>query len=304
MPEEYITLMHAFNTDEDFPYHLETVLRERLYKGYGQFDALYPAIIDTIQSTKNKERYMGLQADLELIETKALEPFKDASMGEKEVEVYNHKFGRTISFPLELIEDDDRAIFSFIPEKFGEAAKRVLDRAVFTELTASANYNVAKGNLVQTNTSLTYEGLKEAWELFMAQTDVNGQPIVIEPDTLVVPYTLYIDAWKLMGTPELVDTTAEARGAGVHDKGSHRYPHFFAGRFNVIRCPYLTDTNAWYLIKAKSWGVLQERVPLEISATTTTNDMVIKWDAYMTRARIRFGVGTLDHKFLVKSAGT
>ena len=300
---EYQSLQHAFNTDQDFPYHLETVLRERLYKGYGQYDAFYPSIIDTVPSTKNKERYMGLHADLEFVETNILEPFKDASMGEKEVEIYNHKFGRMISFPIELIEDDDRGVFNIVPTKFGEAAKRCIDKAVFDELIDTTNYSEANGNIVGITPALTYEGLKEAWELFMAQTDVNGHPIVVEPDTLIVPYTLYIDAWRLMGTPDLTITTAETRGAGIEDTGSHRYPHFFKGRFNVMMVPYLTDTDAWYLIRAKDWGVLQERVPLNIITTTSTNDQVIKMDAYMTRARMRFGVGVLDHRFIVKSPG-
>jgi len=93
------------------------------------------------------------------------------------------------------------------------------------------SYTTSQSN--KGTTAFSADNLKTAFEAMRAFKDPSGDPLLVqEPDVLMVPNALYEDALDAIGV-RTVSTGGENRLAGIVD---------------VIRNPYMSETNDWYLM--------------------------------------------------------
>lgn len=126
---------------------------------------------------------------------------------------------------------------------------------------------------------LTFENLETVWRHMVEQqaVDENGNPIIVMPDTLLVPPHLYVDAWKIL-TSEYLPHTATTP--------SIRNPMF--QKFQILEWPALTHQNGWFLLEARRGLTALTRKELEIDMF---QDMTSK--SWKASVNARFG-GMVD----------
>jgi phage major head subunit gpT-like protein len=231
-------------------------LRKIFDKHQKQYKDYISLIFNVEDSQKAQEFNLGIGDLGEMDEWQASGAkisYEDFSKGFKST--YTHrKYSKGIQIERELLEDD----------LYSEIKKRVrkLSRVVYftTQKHAAGVFNFAfsAGYLGPDNkplcatdhpkmpgSSSTFSN-KGARELnannveltrtdMLSWTDDKGNPIMIVPDTLLVPPALRKKAIIIAETDEEPDTT---------DHGIN----VWKGHLNVIEWPFLTDTNAWFLV--------------------------------------------------------
>lgn len=136
-----------------------------------------------------------------------------------------------------------------------------------------------------TSTALTGANFDAAVQQMEQLVDHRGNPMDIQPDTLVVGPALRATARNLFGV-------ASDFGAAATPSGAPDNPYYQAVR--VIVEPYITGSN-WYLFdtsKALKPFIVQDADMLELSTLNSVNDeFVIMNDSFFYGTRARFGVG-------------
>lgn len=143
---------------------------------------------------------------------------------------------------VDMINDDLNALTG-VPRGLGRGGVIGLIEAFWTEFMDNGAFFVAGNNNVSAG-ALGIAGLAAANNVFMKQTDENGDYILATPRYLVVPTELEPQAMDLYSQTNLV-------GGNTTTFGQNRY----AGKFQPVSTPYLSDsrftgnsTTAYYLI--------------------------------------------------------
>ena len=97
-----------------------------------------------------------------------------------------------------MIINDDLGGFMRVPAAMGNRAARLIDQLFFARLLKNpaqpdgkALFSAAHKNLLTgASSALSAESLKKAIQIFLDQTDSDGQPISVEPRILLVPTAL------------------------------------------------------------------------------------------------------------------
>jgi phage major head subunit gpT-like protein len=133
---------------------------------------------------------------------------------------------------------------------------------------------------------LTQTALENAEIAIGNWPDERGLPISAMAKTLVVPVDQKFTAEKILGTKFEVDTNNNTINP-------------MAGKYRVVVSPYLTDTDAWFLITDVPEGLIfQRRAPAEMNKDgefTTLNMRFSIWG--------RFGVGAINARCAYGSPG-
>ena len=205
-------------------------------------------------------------------------------------------YGKIFSLTREMIYNDDLGAFLKVPEGMGARAARKIDQLFFTRLLANPTQGDGKAlfhtdhkNLkVGTTTALSGDSLALAIQMFLDQTDADGQPINVSPKFLLVPTSLKMTARELLNSVTLFAT-------GSTDK--KRIPTYNAladEELEVVASPYLSNSNytgasakAWYLfaepavVDTFEIGYLKGRtVPMVEQGETDFDRLGIKFRVY------------------------
>jgi phage major head subunit gpT-like protein len=128
-------------------------------------------------------------------------------------------------------------------------------------------------------TALSVDAMIAAEQAMMGFTDSKGNPMVVVPDTLIVPLGLKATAETIVGSPL-------RSGVGNNDANT-------LSGYKVVVSPYLTDSNNWFLVDsmlAKQYLNFYWRVPIEFTADPKSDfDLEMRMRGYM---RYSFG---FDH---------
>lgn len=174
------------------------------------------------------------------------------------------KRGRRIAFTFEAGVNDDLDMLRDIPERLARAARRTEEREVTEEYVASTGphatlYSTGNANLVVTgngaasnNPPLSIAGLQDAFTVLGNMVDEEGEPIVLDAVTLVVPPALEVTARNILSATELrFDTIAPGATSGVNQQ--LMTANWMRNRVNLQVNPYAAIINttsghtAWYL---------------------------------------------------------
>ncbi len=219
---------------------------------------------------------------------------KYTTLQESKQTIQVETFAEGIRFTRQAFINDDLGVFSIIPSAFVRHWNTTRGDLVWKLVTDNgkmednkALFHADHGNLI--SGALNETTLAAGKTALAKQTDVAGSLIRVLPRFLVVPPELEIVAKKL------VTATTPAKSDDVN---------VFAGAFDVIVEPRLTDPNAWYLmadpyaVDHLYYAYLEGNEALRVNSTEE-----FKTDSMDYAVRGDFGAAVIDYRGLVKSTG-
>lgn len=238
---------------------------------------------------------------------------KDGGLIEEGAKNQLETYGKKFCLTRKMIINDDLGAFMKVPTAMGNRAARLIDQLFFSRLLANpvqadgkALFSSAHKNILGgASSALSAESLKKAIQLYLDQTDADGQPIAVEPKYLLVPTALKHLAVELTRGATLImsgsDNTVRPAINVLADEN-----------LQVVSSPYLGNSaytgssqSAWYLfgspntIDTFELGFLKgKRTPTVERGETDFNTLGMWFRVYFD-----LGVREQDHRGMVKANG-
>ena len=288
-----------------YPVLLASGVKANFYEGYKLNKTIFQEIVSVESSTKREERYGGLFETQLPTEVLPGENYLDSNLGEKVRYIANHKYGKILSLDMELIWHDQQGQILRKARDLGRGARLHQESTVINYLidadgdnyrTSSAAagtdiYTTGQVNLL--TTALSASQLEVAIQTMRRQTDDNGNPVLVMPDTFLGPLQLEGDIHRIL--------KAQGRTA-VANQDNDQYNYLkeqFGGSWRILTSPFFSadDANDWYLMD-RSMGSLIYQEVLPITVVEETGDSGSMFDRDVKRFKVMnyFGVGLLDHR--------
>jgi len=308
------TIRAAFST-VSLPGILNNVANKKLLKAFQAQPVIATRLCSEgeLNDFKESERYR-------LTDVGDLEPvapdgeLKHGGLTEEKATNQLGTYGKIFSLTRQMIYNDDLGAFLKVPEGMGARAARKIDQLFFqrllsnpTQADTKALFHADHGNYkAGADTALSIDSLGEAVQMFMDQTDADGQPINVSPKFLLVPTALKMTARELLNSTLLI-------AVGSTDK--QRIPTYNAiadEDLTLVVSPYLSNANytgassvAWYLfadpaiVDTFEIGYLKgRRTPTVEKGETDFNTLGIQFRVYFD-----LGVREQDYRGMVKFKG-
>lgn len=192
-------LLQEVMTTSDFPLFTADILDRTIMGAYRAYPKIWPKYLGsrTVRDFRQAKLFAfdGLEAYLSPILPEMTE-YPAAAMAESRYTLQVQKYGRRVPFTWELFLADDLDFLGTIPTRLGNAAVRSEDRFA-TDLWTDANgpdatfFSAAHVNLLTgADSALSTASLQTALSMLASQLDVDGEPIIFDGFTLVVPPAL------------------------------------------------------------------------------------------------------------------
>lgn len=199
----------AMSTD-DFQFLFGQIIDRQILGAYSATEKSWPTYAKraTVRDFRQVKRYYVDGGQGQLGQVDELEPYPEAHLSDGEYGYEVQKWGRRLSLSWETIVNDDLDAFRTLPERLGIAAARTEEKFV-TELFVDASgphasfFTSNNGNIVPNNPVFGVAGLRAAMTLLLTMKDTDGEPIVAESMTLVVPPHLYVEANEIVNATSL-----------------------------------------------------------------------------------------------------
>lgn len=223
-------------------------------------------------------------------------------------------YGKKFCLTRKMIINDDLGAFMKVPTAMGNRAARLIDQLFFSRLLANpaqadgkALFSGGHRNLLSgASSALSAEALKKAIQIFLDQTDADGQPINVEPRILLVPTALKHLAIELTKGATLI------MAGGAENTIRPAVNVLADENLQVVSSPYLANSGytgasatAWYLFGAPGQvdtfeiGYLNgKRTPTVERGETDFNTLGLWFRVYFD-----LGVREQDHRGMVKANG-
>lgn len=300
-------------TTSDFPGLMLNVANKTLLTAYEQFPTTYQLWTRTVPASDFKPMTrvkFGSFPTLPIVEQGA--DFQFAKINDSYTQYAIGKYGEIFSLTRETIINDDLAAFTQIPMRFGQAAKRTIDATVYKLINSNPSITstiVVNGvpQQVTANVFSTTFGtlgtaglislttLDEAHKLFMAQTDISGNPISVTPKYLLVP--------------PAIRSTANSWMRSTFVPGVYNEVNTYANYAEIIESPFLASAQggsdlAWYLLGDPSIVDTVEVAFLDgREAPVVEMNPSFANDGVAFKVRLDFGTAIIDHRGLFMNAG-
>ncbi len=314
-------------TTSDFPLYTADVLDRAILGAYSAFPRIWPQYLGrrTVRDFRTAKLFAfdGGEAYLTEIIPEMTE-YPSAALSETQYTLRVYKHGRRIPFSWEMFLADDLDMLSSIPARLGTAAARTEDRiatALYVGTTGpdSTFFSAGHANVVTANPALSTAGLQLALTLLGSQTDVDGEPILFDGYSLVVPPALGLTADVIINATEyrlvVSGNTTIVKGNGL---GSN---------LKVVVNPYIgkiatsNQTTSWFVFgnpidgrpaatMAFLRGYEQPQVFMKepnqrrIGGATNPFDGDFATDAIEYKLRHAVGASLLEYRAAVASNGT
>ena len=200
--------------------------------------------------------------------------------------------------------DDDIGLVTRIPAMYAVAAKRTIDKQVYSALynngiiyDGKTLFNDDHKNLISGGTKPTQAAIQAAILQMQKQTDPFGEPIYMTPKYLVVPMGYEFDLAVIFGSSQVT-------GSGNNDINPlYNYP------LTVVQSPVLnalakTGACPWFLVSDPNSAKGIQVDYLNGVETPTVRRMEapgvlgFTWDMYLD-----WGIAIRDYRGLVKNPG-
>lgn len=235
----------AINSTSTFPAIMSNLANKSVMLGFNEAETTYQiwAGKGSNRDFKEAARYALSEAgNLELVPEGG--QFKQDSLGEASARTKVATYGKLFSLTRQAIINDDLGLFSKIATKYGSAAKRLVNKMVYAQLTGNvkmqdniALFDTKHGNVTGTGEALSVKAIAKAITAMRRQKGIKGEATLnITPKYLVVPPELEMTAYQIVNSTAAVD--------GVNSGVINPYK----GRFIVVTDAELTDPDAWYLV--------------------------------------------------------
>lgn len=199
-------------TTSDFPYLFGDIIDRQILAAYRETQYSWNRIAKRgrVRDFRAVKRFSTYGADQVL-------PAIVGEKGEYPYEAINEntpysyalsKYGRKLKYAWEAMINDDLQALQDGPERLGRAARRSEEKFV-TQMYVDASgphasfYTVGNLNIVTGNPALSLASLQTAMQQMAAQTDENGEPIIIEQMELRVTPALEVTALNILNAMQI-----------------------------------------------------------------------------------------------------
>lgn len=291
----------AINSTSTFPAIMSNLANKSVMVGFNEAETTYQ-----LWAGKGSNRDFKEAARVALSEAGTLElvpeggQFKQDSFGEASARTKVATYGKLFSLTRQAIINDDLGLFSKIATKYGSAAKRLVNKMVYAQLTGNVKMqdNVAlfdskHGNVAGTGEALSVKAIAKAITAMRRQKGITGEATLnITPKYLVVPPELEVTAYQIVNSTAAVD--------GVNSGVVNPYK----GRFIVVADAELTDPDAWYLVAdATQHDTIEVTYLNGVETPRLETRQGFDVDGIEYKVAFDVGVDALDFRGLYKNAG-
>lgn len=291
----------AINSTSTFPAIMSNLANKSVMVGFNEAETTYQ-----IWAGKGSNRDFKEAARVALSEAGTLElvpeggQFKQDSFGEASARTKVATYGKLFSLTRQAIINDDLGMFSKIATKYGSAAKRLVNKMVYAQLTGNVRMqdNVAlfdskHGNVAATGEALSVKAIAKAITAMRRQKGIQGEATLnVTPKYLVVPPELEMTAYQIVNSTAAVD--------GVNSGVVNPYK----GRFIVVADAELTDPDAWYLVAdATQHDTIEVTYLNGVETPRLETRQGFDVDGIEYKVAFDCGVSALDFRGLYKNAG-
>lgn len=291
----------AINSTSTFPAIMSNLANKSVMVGFNEAETTYQ-----FWAGKGSNRDFKEAARVALSEAGNLElvpeggQFQQDSFGEASARTKVATYGKLFSLTRQAIINDDLGLFSKIATKYGSAAKRLVNKMVYAQLTGNVKMqdNVAlfdskHGNVAGTGEALSVKAIAKAITAMRRQKGITGEATLnITPKYLVVPPELEVTAYQIVNSTAAVD--------GVNSGVVNPYK----GRFIVVADAELTDPDAWYLVAdATQHDTIEVTYLNGVETPRLETRQGFDVDGIEYKVAFDCGVSALDFRGLYKNAG-
>lgn len=291
----------AINSTSTFPAIMANLANKSVMVGFNEAETTYQ-----IWAGKGSNRDFKEAARVALSEAGNLElvpeggQFQQDFLGEASARTKVATYGKLFSLTRQAIINDDLGLFSKIATKYGSAAKRLVNKMVYAQLTGNVKMqdNVAlfdskHGNVAGTGEALSVKAIAKAITAMRRQKGITGDATLnITPKYLVVPPELEMTAYQIVNSTAAVD--------GVNSGVVNPYK----GRFVVVADAELTDPDAWYLVAdATQHDTIEVTYLNGVETPRLETRQGFEVDGIEYKVAFDCGVSALDFRGLYKNAG-
>ena len=291
----------AINSTSTFPAIMANLANKSVMVGFNEAETTYQ-----IWAGKGSNRDFKEAARVALSEAGNLElvpeggQFQQDFLGEASARTKVATYGKLFSLTRQAIINDDLGLFSKIATKYGSAAKRLVNKMVYAQLTGNvkmqdnvALFDTKHGNVAGTGEALSVKAIAKAITAMRRQKGITGEATLnITPKYLVVPPELEVTAYQIVNSTAAVD--------GVNSGVVNPYK----GRFVVVADAELTDPDAWYLVADASQHDTIEVTYLNgVETPRLETRQGFDVDGIEYKVAFDCGVSALDFRGVFKNAG-
>lgn len=291
----------AINSTSTFPAIMSNLANKSVMVGFNEAETTYQ-----VWAGKGSNRDFKEAARVALSEAGTLElvpeggQFKQDSFGEASARTKVATYGKLFSLTRQAIINDDLGLFSKIATKYGSAAKRLVNKMVYAQLTGNvkmqdnvALFDAKHGNVAGTGEALSVKAIAKAITAMRRQKGIQGEATLnITPKYLVVPPELEMTAYQIVNSTAAVD--------GVNSGVANPYK----GRFIVVADAELTDPDAWYLVAdATQHDTIEVTYLNGVETPRLETRQGFDVDGIEYKVAFDCGVSALDFRGVFKNAG-
>lgn len=291
----------AINSTSTFPAIMSNLANKSVMVGFNEAETTYQ-----IWAGKGSNRDFKEAARVALSEAGNLElvpeggQFQQDFLGEASARTKVATYGKLFSLTRQAIINDDLGLFSKIATKYGSAAKRLVNKMVYAQLTGNvkmqdnvALFDAKHGNVATTGEALSVKAIAKAITAMRRQKGITGDATLnITPKYLVVPPELEMTAYQIVNSTAAVD--------GVNSGVVNPYK----GRFVVVADAELTDPDAWYLVAdATQHDTIEVTYLNGVETPRLETRQGFEVDGIEYKVAFDCGVSALDFRGLYKNAG-
>lgn len=291
----------AINSTSTFPAIMSNLANKSVMVGFNEAETTYQ-----IWAGKGSNRDFKEAARVALSEAGNLElvpeggQFQQDFLGEASARTKVATYGKLFSLTRQAIINDDLGLFSKFATKYGSAAKRLVNKMVYAQLTGNvkmqdniALFDTKHGNVAGTGEALSVKAIAKAITAMRRQKGITDDATLnITPKYLVVPPELEMVAYQIVNSTAAVD--------GVNSGVVNPYK----GRFVVVADAELTDPDAWYLVAdATQHDTIEVTYLNGVETPRLETRQGFDVDGIEYKVAFDCGVSALDFRGLYKNAG-
>lgn len=303
----------AFST-VSLPGILSNVAQKKLLQAYEAQPIIATKLCTTADLSDFKENDRFRLTDIgDLQPIGADGEIKDGGVSEEAAKNQLETYAKKFCLTRKMIINDDLGAFLKVPTAMGNRAARLVDQLFFKRLMSNPTcvdakqlFSSAHKNLLTgANSTLSADSLKKAIQLFLNQTDSDGQPINVEPSILLVPTALKFLAQELtQGRALIMSGTDNVVRPSLNVLADEN--------LKIISSPYLSNTKyagasdaSWYLFGKPGTVDTFEIGYLKGKRTPTVERGDLDFNVLGIWFRVFFDVGIReqDHRGMVKANG-
>lgn len=321
-----MTLLEATNAVDTSAFSNITgqILYNKIREGFNRPEFIHPQLVETVQTQfLNGEKIPGIGGVGDKSEVVGEgQVYPNVGLNEEYIQtVPLKKHGMILPITKEAIIADRTGLLMKQSNDLGYYAGVKKEKECIRVVTGATGYNNYKRNGVATNTYLTsgayvnshansltggleWRAIEAAELLFNAITDPNtGEPILIQPDTVIVPTALLRSFQRILNATEIQHVDMQANAATIRTTSANPYS---GASYKIVSNQYVksitTSASTWFIGQPKRAFYWMEAWGMETTQAASNNEAQFTQDIEIRVKVSHMGVAQVaEPRFMVKN---